>query len=129
MSDFILKFWPKEIVQQTKSNVLKIELRKVGIISDETEFEGKPAYNPGQNINDYLVPKLERFNPYFDTIKITIEDADYGVKMGSEDFEYIDRNNVISIKGGEGGFNKWDAMCKKLEEITGNEYEGGWEIL
>ena len=49
--------------------------------------------------------------------------------MGIEDFEYVDRKNVISIKGGEGGFEEWKSMCSKLEEITGVEYEGGWEIL
>jgi len=129
MSDYILKFWPKTEVKEIKTIRIEEELLKSEIIAGESEFWGKPAYNPGQSINDYLEPKLERSNPYFDTIKITIDDKDYGVRMGAEDFEYVDRNNVISIKGGEGGFNKWEAMCNKLNLITGDEYEGGWELL
>lgn len=129
MSDFILKFWPKEEQSEVKTTKIIEGLSTSNIIAEESEFWGKPAYNPGETINEYLEPKIERSNPYFDTIKITVEDKNYGVRMGAEDFEYIDRNNVISIKGGEGSFNKWDAMCKKLNEITGDEYEGGWEIL
>jgi len=129
MSDYILKFWPKQEIQEIKTSPIKTELSKSEIIADETEFWGKPAFNPGQRLNEYLEPKLDRSNPYFDTIKITIEENDYGVRMGSEDFEYIDRKNVITIKGGEGGFNNWNAMCDKLKEITGDDYEGGWEIL
>jgi len=129
MSDYILKFWPKDEVKEIKTDKLKEGLLKSEIIADKTEFWGKPAFNPGQNICEYLEPKLERSNPYFNTINITVEEKDYGVRMGTEDFEYIDRNNVVSIKGGEGGFNKWAAMCNKLNEITGDQYEGGWELL
>ena len=129
MSDYILKFWPKQETEESKTAKLVEELSKFEIIADETQHWGKPAFNPGQRINEYLEPKLDRSNPYFGTIKITIDDKDYGVRMGSEDFEYIDRKNVVSIKGGEGGFDKWDSMCNKLNEITGDEYEGGWELL
>jgi len=129
MSDFILKFWPKENVALIKTAILKNDLQKSGIIADETEFWGKPAYLPGSQIHEFFQPKLERSNPYFETINITIDDSDYGVRMGTEDFEYIDRHNVISIKGGEGGFTEWSTMCTLLKDITGDEYEGGWEIL
>jgi len=129
MSDFILKFWPKEEQSEVKTILLKEGLLNSKIIAEESEFWGKPAFNPGERINEYLEPKLDRSNPYFETIKITVEEKDYGVRMGSEDFEYIDRHNVISIKGGEGGFDKWISMCNKLKEITNDEYEGGWEIL
>ena len=129
MSDYILKFWPTKKVEESKIELIKKELINSMVISDETEFWGKPAFNPGQKINEFLSPKLERSNPYFESIKITIEEKSYGVKMGVEDFEYIDRKNVVSIKGGEGGFEEWSSMCKLLEGISGDEYEGGWELL
>lgn len=129
MSDFILKFWPKEDVKEVKTKNLKSELIDQKILGDETEFWGEHAYKPGQFINEYLEPKVNRDNLYFDTISIVVSDKDYGVLQGEEDFEFVNRLNVISIKGGEGGFNKWDKMCDKLESITGDAYEGGWELL
>jgi hypothetical protein len=129
MSDFILKFWPEKETNSDQTTKLKKELIKSQIIGEETDFLGKPAYKAGKMLNNFLEPKLERNNSYFETIAITIEEKNYGVIEGNEDFEYIDRMNVISIKGGEGAFNKWNEMCKKLEEITGNKYQGGWELL
>ena len=46
-----------------------------------------------------------------------------------EDFEFIDRNNVIAINGGDDYLSNWEALCESLEAITGDKYEGGWEIL
>ncbi len=129
MSDFILKFWPKEEPSEIKTSQIKSGLLESGIIGLESEFWGEPAFYPGERIHEYFEPKLKRSNPYFDSIKIIINEKDYGVRMGIEDFEYIDRKNVVSIKGGEGGFNKWDVMCQSLTKITGDAYEGGWEIL
>ena len=129
MSDFILKFWPEKESNSSKIIELKKELTKSQIIGEETEFWGKPAFKAGEMLNNFLEPKLEKSNPYFKTVAITIDEKNYGVIEGAEDFEYIDRMNVISIKGGEGAFNKWSEMCEKLEEITGEKYQGGWELL
>ncbi len=129
MSDFILKFWPEQEINSNKTIELKKELTESLIIGEETEFWGKPAFKAGKMLNIFLEPKLESSNPYFETIAITIDEKDYGIIEGAEDFEYIDRMNVISIKGGEGAFNKWNEMCEKLKEITGDKYQGGWELL
>lgn len=129
MSDFILKFWPKNETEMVKTEEIEKGLKDSKIIGETTEFWGKPAFKPGDSIQNFLFPKLERANPYFDTIALTIEDKNYGVIEGEEDFEYIDRLNVVSIKGGEGGFNEWKAMCDRLREITGVDYQGGWELL
>lgn len=129
MSDFILKFWPKKQVEEIKIIQIKNGLLESKIIAEEIQLWGRPAFNPGIKINEHFQPRIERSNPYFETIKITIDEKNYGVIIGKEDFEYIDRNNVISIRGGEGGFEKWDSMCDRLKEISGDEYEGGWEIL
>ena len=80
-------------------------------------------------IHEYFEPKLERNNSYFDTIALKILETDYGVEDGEEDFEYIDRCNVISIEGGEGAFDEWNKMCELLKSITEDDYDGGWEIL
>ena len=79
-------------------------MRDSKIIDNTTEFEGKPVFNPGGSIQGFFSPILERNNPYFNTIVLTIEEKGYGVIEDEEDFEYIDRLNVISIKGGEGSF-------------------------
>jgi len=129
MSDFTLKFWPLKDVTSSKTNELKKGLAEFQIIGEETEFWGAPAFKAGEMIQNYLEPKIDRSNSYFNTISITIENKNYGVLEGDEDFEYFDRLNVVSIKGGEGAFNKWDTMCDKLKEITGDEYQGGWELL
>ncbi|HYG37199.1 MAG TPA: hypothetical protein VD908_01210 [Cytophagales bacterium] len=129
MSDFILKFWPKAEVQVAKIDEITTGLQDMKIIGERTEFWGKPAFKPGALIHEYLEPKLERNNSYFDTIFIKISEKDYGVIPGEEDFDYIDRLNVIAIEGGEGAFNSWTKMCEMLESITGDEYEGGWELL
>ncbi|PTB92958.1 hypothetical protein C9994_13455 [Marivirga lumbricoides] len=129
MSDFILKFWPKNETDTVKTEEIENGLKESKIIGEKTEFWGEPAFKPGDSIQDFLSPKLERSNTYFETIALTVEDKNYGVIEGAEDFEYIDRLNVISIKGGEGAFNEWKTMCDRLQEITGDEYQGGWELL
>lgn len=129
MSDFILKFWPRAEVKEVKTQKIKSALTKAKIIGEPTEFWGNPAFKPGELINEYLEPRLDRSNPYFDTIALKIKDEDYGVLQGAEDFEYINRLNVIAIEGGEGVFDKWTKMCEKLKSITGEDYEGGWELL
>ncbi len=129
MSDFILKFWPKEEVNVTKVDEITSGLQDAKIIGEKTEFWGKPAYKPGQLINEYFEPRLERNNSYFDTIFLKISEKDYGVIPGEEDFEYVDRLNAIAIEGGEGAYDEWTKMCNLLKSITGDEYEGGWELL
>ncbi|NJB35282.1 hypothetical protein [Croceivirga sp. JEA036] len=131
MSDYILKFWPKEEVEEVKTEQIEKGLTDAQIIGNPKEFWGKPAFEAGTLINDFFEPVLnpEWAKSYFPSIALTIEDKGYGVESGAEDFEYIDRLNVISIKGGEGAFDKWDKMCDKLNSITGDEYKGGWELL
>ena len=131
MSDMILKFWPKEEVKEIKTEKITIGLTEAEVLGEPTEFWGESAFKPGQAINDYFEPKLssEWAKSYFTTIALTVADKDYGVVQGDEDFEYIDRLNVVSIKGGEAAFDNWDQMCEKLKSITGDDYEGGWELL
>lgn len=129
MSDSILKFWPTEEVSEIKTKQIEKGLTEKQIIGESTEFWGKPAFKPGQAINQFLEPKMERNSWYFEEIVLTISEKDYGVEMGSEDFEYVDRNNVISIKGGDGTVEGWSKMCETLTEITGDQYKGGWELL
>jgi len=131
MSDVILKFWPKDEVKEIKTGRITTELTEAKVLGEPTEFWGKPAFKPGQAINDYFEPKLnsEWAKSYFPSIALTVADKDYGVVEGEEDFEYIDRLNVVSIKGGEAAFDNWDKMCEKLKSITGDDYEGGWELL
>ena len=131
MSDFILKFWPKEEVEEVKTDKILKGLTDAQIIGRSKEFWGKPAFEAGTSMNDFFEPVLNPAwaNQYLSRIAVTIEDEDYGVAYGAEDFEYFDRLNVVSILGGDGTFENWDKMCDELKSITGDEYEGGWDIL
>jgi hypothetical protein len=129
MSDMILKFWPKEDVMENKTESIIAELTKSGFIGIETTYWDKPAFVPGSKINIFFEPQLERDNDYFNSLAITISEKDYGVVEGEEDFEYVDRPNVVSILGGDGTFEKWSVLTLKLQEITGHEYQGGYELL
>lgn len=129
MSDIILKFWPKDETTESKMDVLKSRLIDAKFIGEESEFWGKPAFKTGEQFNIYFNPLLNIPNPYIESLAITISENDYGVIEGEEDFEYIDRNNVISILGGDGTFEKWDKVTDLLEDITGNEYQGGFELI
>ncbi len=129
MSDYILKFWPQNEVSEIKTSQIEKGLKEKQIIGESTEFWGKPAFKPGESINRFLDPLMERDSWYFDEIVLTISENDYGVEMGEEDFDYIDRNNVISIKGGDGTVEGWSKMCETLYDITGDQYKGGWEFL
>jgi hypothetical protein len=60
---------------------------------------------------------------------ICVFENDYGISDGEKDIETFDRNNVVSIYEGDGSISNWSKLAKILEQITGDEYEGGWEIL
>lgn len=129
MSDIILKFWPLDEVSDFKTDLIKRKLKDFEIIDTETIFWDQPAFTTGKHFNSFFLPDLGKDNPYIKSLAIVVSESDYGVISGEEDFEFIDRYNVISIFGGDGTFENWDKMTKLLSEITGDIYEGGWELL
>jgi hypothetical protein len=128
MSDFILKFWPKENVSENQTELIKAQFKKDKIISDEIEFWGKPAFKSGQRLGEMVGINNENYTA---NLVVQIEEKGYGVEQGEEDFEYVDRNNVVSIKNGDGDgeMEKWSEFENYLSELTKNEYKGGWELL
>lgn len=129
MSDITLKFWPKENVTENKTDTIKNELTKSEFIGSETNFWDNPAFRPGPKFNTFFEPLLERENDYFDSLAIIISEKDYGLLEGEEDFDFIERLNVVSILGGDGTFESWTILTELLKEITGDEYQGGYELL
>ena len=129
MSDIILKFWPINEVAEYKTDLIKQKLIEFKVIETETIFWDKPAFKTGEKFNEFFLPDLGKNNLFINSLAVRISESDYGVKSGEEDFEYIDRNNVISILGGDGTFENWGKMTKLITEITGDTYEGGWELL
>ena len=129
MSDYILKFWPQDDIQTDKTNKIKFEFKQKLIVGEESEFWGKPAFKGGNKLSEYFGPKWELAPKYFSTLFIKIAESDYGVEQGSEDFEFIDRKNVISLLGADGTVESWTEMCTELERITGDKYKGGWDLL
>lgn len=129
MSDYILKFWPKEDIKESKVEKIIEGLTSSKIIGDEEEYYGKPAYSAGELLKDHLDTETGVPDSFFEPVRITIADQDYGVEDGEDDYVFIDRNNVVSVLAADGRIESWDKMCKRLEEITGDQYVGGWEIL
>lgn len=126
MSDYILKFWPKENISENQTELIKAQFKKDNIISDEIEFWGKPAFKSGQRLGEMVGINNENYTA---NLIVQIEQKGYGVEQGEEDFEYVDRNNVVSIKNGDGEMEKWSEFENYLSELTQNEYKGGWELL
>ena len=126
MSDYILKFWPKEEVADNHIELIKTELKKDNIVSEETKFWGKPAFKSGEKLGEMV--GINNAN-YVSELVVQIEENGYGVEQGAEDFEYIDRKNVISIKNGDGEMENWSKFEVYLTNLTKTEYKGGWELL
>ena len=127
MSDLILKFWPKEAVNEVKTASIKESLLAEGILGSETEHWNKPAYKPGPALKTYL--ETNESDVYFQNLFIGIEANDQGVEEGEDDFVFVDRHNVVSIYEGDGGIEGGDRLCVKLQEITGDEYTWGWDRM
>jgi len=126
MSDYILKFWPKNDVADNHTELIKSQLKKDNIISQNIEFWGKPAFKSGEKLGEMVGIN----NPnYVSELIVQIEEKGYGVEQGKEDFEYINRNNVISIKNGDGEMENWSKFEDYLTKLTQTEYKGGWELL
>ena len=129
MSDFILKLWPKEQMNENKRQLLEAELKTNGLVSEPaTHWSGK-AFHATKELRNYLDFDFEDDGQYSESLIICVFENDYGIRDGEEDIETFDRNNVVSIYEGDGSINNWSKLAKLLEQITGDEYEGGWEIL
>ena len=126
MSDIILKFWPKAATVENQTELIKSQFEKDKITSGETEHWGKPAFKSGENLGEMIGVNNQT---QVKELKIQIEAKGYGVEEGEEDFEYVDRNNVISIQNADGDINNWVKFEEYLTNITGTEYKGGWELL
>lgn len=126
MSDFILKFWPEKQNPDNYTKLIETSLKKDSIISEKIEFWGKPAFKSGKNLG--VMVGIENSN-YVSKLVIEIEENGYGVEQGVEDFEYVDRKNVISIKNGDGEMENWTKFEEYLTKLTNTEYKGGWELL
>jgi len=126
MSDYILKFWPRNNVTENQTELILKQLKDDNIISDEIEFWGKPAFKSGAKLGEMV--GINNSN-YVAELIVQIEVNGYGVEQGKEDFEYVDRNNVVSIKNGDGEMEKWSKFEEYLTKLTKNEYKGGWELL
>ena len=126
MSDIILKFWPKVENKENQTELIKAQFEKDKITSGETEHWGKPAFKSGSNLGEMIGVNNQN---NVKELKIQIEHKGYGVEEGEEDFEYVDRTNVISIQNADGDINNWSKFEEYLTKLTGKEYKGGWELL
>ncbi|WP_235299699.1 hypothetical protein [Portibacter marinus] len=129
MSDIILRIVPKEDIGELKTEKIKSELLNNEVISDSIEHWGKPAFKSGSRLNNYIELEFEDKGNYIGNLVIQISNEDYGVIMGSEDYDTINRKNCILIYNGDGSIISWTPLCQLLEKITGDEYFGEWEVL
>ncbi|MEZ4989835.1 MAG: hypothetical protein R2824_05470 [Saprospiraceae bacterium] len=126
MSDFILKFWPKETHTNDQTELLKSQLKIDDVISEETTHWGKPAFKAGGKLGELIGIDNQM---YLSQLKVQVEKEGYGVERGEEDFEYINRPNVVAIQNGDGEIENWAKFEEYLSKLTGKRYKGGWELL
>lgn len=129
MSNFILKLWPKEQINVNKREMLEAELKNHGLVSAPTTHWSGEAFHATRELRNYLDYDFEDDGQYTESLIICVFENDYGIRDGENDIETFDRNNVVSIYEGDGSINNWSKLAKLLEQITSDEYEGGWEIL
>ena len=129
MSDFILKLWTKDQINENKRELLEAELKNHGLVSAPTTHWGSEAFHATKELRNYLDFDFEDDGQYSESLIIWVSENGYGIRDGEEDIETFDRNNVVSIYEGDGSISNWSKFAKLLEQITGDEYEGGWEIL
>jgi hypothetical protein len=126
MSDFILKFWPIEASEEDKTEALKQQMLQDNILVEESVHWGKAAYKVGEELGTMIDIQNEA---YLAELKLQIEEEGYGVEQGAEDFEYINRKNVICIHNGDGEIKNWSKFEAYLSQATKQKYKGGWELL
>lgn len=129
MSDIILKFWPTNEVQIDKTSTLIEELKSRKMLGDEVDSWGMPAYSIGTEAAKLLASHLPADGLEVKNLAVFVKKEDYGIGIGEDDFEYINRLNVISVNGGDGDLQRSDEFCDILREITGDEYSTEFEIL
>lgn len=129
MSDFILKLWPKEHIKDNKRDLLEAELKIHGLVSEPAKHWSGKAFQATKELSTFIDYDFEDDGKYSESLIICVFENDYGIRDGEEDSETFDRNNVVSIYEGDGSINNWSKLAQLLEQITGDEYEGGWEIL
>ena len=134
MSDFILKVFPVEEVTADKTMAIKDQLINKGFISgEEVEFSGDKYLRPGKSFCDFFGFDNEQAARESSSkdIRIKIEPKSYGIKLEDEanEPEFIDRNNVVEIWNADGNFTSWKKLTDTMQQITGDEYAGDWEVL
>jgi hypothetical protein len=128
MSDFILEIFPQDEITTGKVHLVEEELKKERFISSDNSGDG---YLPGPNFLDYFEFENEDYvrTVYKDQVRIIINEKGYAALPGEEDFEYVDKMNVVEIWNADGHYIGWSKLCALLEKITGDKYQGEFEIL
>ncbi|MDB3935699.1 hypothetical protein N9383_03140 [Granulosicoccus sp.] len=129
MSDIILKYWPTYEVSMDKTRFIVEELKSQNILGDEIKFWGNPAYTLGIEAVRILAPHLSVDGSEIKNFAVFVKQEDYGIGFSEDDFEYIDRRNVITVNGGDGDLVRSKEFCNILLEITGDEYSTEFEML
>ena len=129
MSDYILKMWPKAEIIENKCEAIKSQLKTLGLVGEDVNHWNGKANRATKEIRNYLDYDFADKGLYSESLIIKISENDYGVRDGQDDYETFDRKNVLSIYEGDGTIIGWSKFNELLGEITGDEYEGGWEIL
>lgn len=134
MSDVFLRMWPRQGITEDKTDLICEGLIAAEVIAQTTD-EWKLVYNaPGDRIHEYLetAVKLDSGSEYFEQLSIMIEPFGQAPMLPeqAEDFEYVERRNVVSITGGEGGSGEeWERLRQLLERITGDKYDAGYDLM
>lgn len=139
MSQYNFKFWPCENVSQTKIELIKTSLLAKGVFGKEIVFDGSPAYSPGAHIDQYIIGftnALKHRDMSFQIQKLGCAClyGNPGEELGGQTFSDegiidLERKNMIEILNTEDLFGSCDGFCTLLEEITGDKYQGDFDLL
>src|SRR5690606_2066775 len=111
-----------------KVDILVAELQKIKFLGEPYGFKTLPGFEPGEGFPVAFQKEMGEWDTWKESI-IKIFDREHGLVWLPEDYDYIDRNNVIVIEMMEACFEDLQPVCDILQEITGDEYTGDYEPL
>ncbi len=129
MSDIFLKFWPTNIVNEDKTELIKSTLVEEKILKDKIKLWEQEAYTSGVNM-DLFIEGYSNVAKHRD-IAVTVKTQSCILQYDDNTGEEIDicRNNMVEVLDVEGNFGSWEKFCELLEVITGDKYQGDYEVF
>jgi len=129
MSTMYLKFWPKNVIKENKTELITRVFLEEHILKDKIDFWGMEAYTAGVNMELFIKGYNNVAKQRDIAVTIKTESCILQYDEGIGDMIDVSRQNMVEIVDVEGNFGAWDKFCELLEVITGDEYQGDYEVF